>query len=125
MDFGEYGINEKIYTDSSEFVADKKAVEKKQIDDNKYEFIQCVWRNAETGKELRCEIRDLNPCGYCSDMTHSLFISKNNTTHTHYTGYELCEMCNTKMCNQCIYSKDYCGHKCYCEDCYDQLMNKE
>jgi len=125
MDFGEYELTEKLYTDSTEFIIDKKTFEKEQIDNNKYELVECIWTDAKTGKEMRSEIRDINKCECCSNMTHSLFISINNTTHTQYTGYDLCEICDTKMCSDCIYSKDYCGHKCYCVDCYDQLMNKE
>ena len=115
-------MTEQIYTDSMDFVADKKTAEKEQVDNNLYELVECLWTDEETGIEIRSETRDLNICECCKDMTLSIFETIENKPHNQYSGYEMCEMCDAKLCPQCIYSKDYVANICFCEKCYDRLM---
>ena len=119
-------LTEKNYTDSMDFVADKKAAEKEQVDNNLYELIECVWTDADTGNEIRSETRDLNKCECCKDMTLSIFETIEDKPHNQYTAYNECYRCELKFCNQCIFSKNYAVNVCFCEECYIAMTeNKE
>jgi len=115
-------MTEKIYTDSVEFVVDKKTAEKEQVDNNKYELVECLWTNEDTGIEIRSETRDLNKCECCKTMTFSIFETIENKSHNEYLGYKMCEMCDAKLCAECIYSSCDAANLYFCEICYDNLM---
>tara|TARA_R110000824_G_scaffold294609_1_gene483000 strand:+ start:433 stop:858 length:426 start_codon:yes stop_codon:yes gene_type:complete len=121
MEFDEE-MTEQIYRDSVDFVVHKKKAEKEQVDNNRYELIECLWTDADTGIEIRSETRDLNKCECCKDITHSYYETREAKFYNQYAGYEMCEMCDAKLCPQCIYSKDYDANICFCEECYDRLM---
>tara|TARA_R110002167_G_scaffold325669_1_gene531681 strand:+ start:27 stop:449 length:423 start_codon:yes stop_codon:yes gene_type:complete len=117
-------LTEKKYTDSMDFVADKKTAEREQVDNNLYELVECVWVDADTGIEIRSETRDLNKCECCDDMTLSIFETIEDKPHNQYTAYNECYRCELKFCNQCIFSKRYDVDVCFCEECYNELTEE-
>tara|TARA_R110000851_G_scaffold242806_1_gene395355 strand:+ start:1575 stop:1949 length:375 start_codon:yes stop_codon:yes gene_type:complete len=123
MEFDEE-MTEQIYTDSVEFVADKKRAEKEQVDNHRYELIECIWTDDNTGIEIRSETRDLNKCECCEDMTLSIYEKRQNKPYNEYTGYDECDKCGLKFCPQCIYSKCYEVNVCFCEECYNSLKKQ-
>ena len=119
-------VTEKIYTDSVDFVADKKTAEKEQVDNSLYELVECLWCDADTGIEIRSETRDLNPCECCDDITLSIYETIESKATNEYTAYDECDRCGLKFCNQCIFSKNYAVGVSFCEECYNELTeNKE
>jgi len=119
-------MTEKKYSDSMDFVADKKTAEREQVDNNLYELVECLWTDEETGIEIRSETRDINKCECCEDMTLSIFETVQSKATNEYTAYDECDRCGLKFCNQCIFSKNYAVNISFCEDCYnDMTENKE
>jgi hypothetical protein len=118
-------MTEQIYTDSMDFVADKKTAEKEQVDNNLYELVECVWVDTDTGIEIRSETRDINKCECCNDMTLSIFETIEGKSHNEYSAYDECDRCGLTFCNQCIFSKNYAVNVCYCEECYIELTEKK
>jgi len=124
--FNEEEMNECKYTDSMEFVAAKKTAEKEQVDNRRYELVECLWTDAETGDEIRSETRDINNCECCNIITHSYYETREGRSYNHYAGYEVCNNCEHKFCPQCIYSKNYACDVRFCEECYiDMTENKD
>jgi len=118
-------MTEKKYSDSMDFVADKKTAEREQVDNNLYELVECLWTDADTGIEIRSETRDMNPCECCEDMTLSIFETVESKATNQYTAYDECDRCGLKYCNQCIFSKNYAVNVCFCEECYIELTEKK
>jgi hypothetical protein len=118
-------MTEQTYTDSMDFVADKKRAEKEQVDNSLYELVECVWVDADTGIEIRSETRDINKCECCNDMTLSIFETIEGKSHNEYSAYDECDRCGLTFCNQCIFSKNYAVNVCYCEECYIELTEKK
>jgi hypothetical protein len=118
-------MTEQIYSDSMDFVADKKRAEKEQVDNSLYELVECVWVDADTGIEIRSETRDINKCECCNDMTLSIFETIEGKSHNEYSAYDECDRCGLTFCNQCIFSKNYAVNVCYCEECYIELTEKK
>ena len=126
INFDEEEMTECKYTDSAEFVAAKKTAEKEQVDNRRYELVECLWTDAETGDEIRSETRDINNCECCNIITHSYYETREGRSYNHYAGYEVCNNCEHKFCPQCIYSKNYACDVRFCEECYiDMTENKD
>ena len=117
-------MTEQIYSDSMDFVADKKTAEREQVDNSLYELVECVWVDTDTGIEIRSETRDINKCECCNDMTLSIFETIEGKPHNEYTAYNECYRCELKFCNQCIFSKRYDVDVCFCEECYNELTEQ-
>jgi len=111
-------INECIYSDSTEFVAAKKTAEKEQVDNNLYEFIECLWCDADTGISIKTETRDLNKCECCNIITRSYYETREDRTYNHHAGYEVCNNCEEKFCPSCIFSINYACDVRFCEECF-------
>ena len=116
--FDEEEINECKYTDSVEFVAAKKTAEKEQVDNRRYELIECLWTDAETGDEIRSETRDLNNCECCNIITHSYYETREGRAYNQHAGYEVCNNCEEKFCASCIFSINYSCDVRLCEECF-------
>ena len=117
-------MTEQIYSDSMDFVADKKTAEREQVDNSLYELVECVWVDTDTGIEIRSETRDINKCECCNDMTLSIYETIEGKPHNEYTAYNECYRCELKFCNQCIFSKRYDVDVCFCEECYNELTEQ-